>query len=515
MKKILSVVLILCLLSGISLAYGAHITDFTDVSPSHWFYSNVKAVVENGMFNGMSATEFGPDYHMTRGMFVTVLGRYAGESAEIPQPPDPDRTYGKITRTDVNLRSGPTTSSDKLATLSINTRVEILDTVTGSDDESYKWYKILWNALEGYIREDLMAPLEAGELGGDVLSDVSADSYYAPYVYWAINKGIAEKTGADTFSPEVNITREDICMMLYNYAAYRNYRLDPLTGAISFTDYSSIAPSRAAAVTALQRVNVVTGYPDGSFMPKASATRAEVCAFLVRFLDAISYKPDTSPSLDAGGNYIWGAQMPQGIAMNASYFDDACFIGHSLVVGMSNYFGAAAADFYCFNGSNVQSILSYSAFDTGVADADDPSTNRRGTLEEALKANNYGKVYIMLGTNEVGSAEYHKNVFYNGMSKIVDLVRSTQPNAPIYIISLTPVSESYSFSSESLNRDNIVFFNGALKQLCADKHCYYLNVFDLLADSRGYLPAGSTFDGVHITAYQYTVMKNYFLNHTA
>ena len=51
---------------------------FTDVMPGQWFYSAVEFVVENGYFNGMSETSFAPDEPMTRAMFVTVLGRFAG-----------------------------------------------------------------------------------------------------------------------------------------------------------------------------------------------------------------------------------------------------------------------------------------------------------------------------------------------------------------------------------------------------------------------------------------------------
>lgn len=51
---------------------------FDDVNRGDWFYDAVDYVVERGYFNGTSATTFSPDGAMTRGMFVTVLGRMAG-----------------------------------------------------------------------------------------------------------------------------------------------------------------------------------------------------------------------------------------------------------------------------------------------------------------------------------------------------------------------------------------------------------------------------------------------------
>ena len=48
---------------------------FTDVTPDNPYYSAIRFVYNNGLFIGMSDTEFAPDTTMTRAMFVTVLGR--------------------------------------------------------------------------------------------------------------------------------------------------------------------------------------------------------------------------------------------------------------------------------------------------------------------------------------------------------------------------------------------------------------------------------------------------------
>ena len=50
---------------------------FTDVLAGSWYASAVDYVRANGFFNGTSATTFEPNGTMTRGMFVTVLGRMA------------------------------------------------------------------------------------------------------------------------------------------------------------------------------------------------------------------------------------------------------------------------------------------------------------------------------------------------------------------------------------------------------------------------------------------------------
>ena len=54
------------------------INPFVDINEHDWFYYEVVYALQNGLFNGTSATTFSPHLSMTRGMVVTVLGRLAG-----------------------------------------------------------------------------------------------------------------------------------------------------------------------------------------------------------------------------------------------------------------------------------------------------------------------------------------------------------------------------------------------------------------------------------------------------
>jgi len=511
LKKSVAIALCLCVLLSLTPAFAANISDFTDVKTTDWFYSDVQYLVSHGMVNGISSTQFGPNSTMTRGMFVTILGRYAGETGTVPSENPGEIKSGKITASDVNMRSAPTTSSAVLGCLAKNTQVQILDLVPGSTDAKYKWYKILYSGKEGYIREDLMSPVSDGS-GSGALSDVPSNAYYAPYVYWALEKGIGEKTGSNSFSPESPITREDICCMLFNYAKVKHYTLPETSPAVTFTDASAISASRREAVSALQRGGVVNGYTDGSFRPKSSATRAEVSVMIVRFINSIAYKPDADPSVDPDGNYIWGRPVPEGITMNSSYLNDSCFIGHSLVNGMQMCFGLDQPDFYAVNSATTSSIVTYNKFKFPVPFEDENGQIRTtGTLSEALATKNYGKVYIMLGINEVLSS---KETFYSNMAYIVDMVRSLQPNAKVYLLAITPVSKNCSENSDYFHKDVLIGFNKTIQSVCADKKCYYLDLFSFLADSNGFLPASSCMsDGIHLVSSTYTSIKGYILSH--
>ena len=62
---------------------------YTDVTTDDWFYSAVEYTYENGLMNGVGATEFAPQGKMSRAMLVTVLGRLDGaEQKETSTFPD-------------------------------------------------------------------------------------------------------------------------------------------------------------------------------------------------------------------------------------------------------------------------------------------------------------------------------------------------------------------------------------------------------------------------------------------
>lgn len=55
---------------------------FTDVQSTDWYAEAVTYAVENGLFQGTSATTFEPNANMNRAMLVTVLYRMSGEQAK-------------------------------------------------------------------------------------------------------------------------------------------------------------------------------------------------------------------------------------------------------------------------------------------------------------------------------------------------------------------------------------------------------------------------------------------------
>ena len=268
-------------------AWAVSVSDFTDVSSGSWYYGAVSYVVDRGLFNGVSATEFRPGGTMTRGMFLTVLGRFAGV--------DPDAwRAGTVNASGVNMRSGPSTDSSVLATLDRGAAV----TITGKTNG---WYKVLRNDVTGYISAEYVTP------SYHRFEDVDYGAYYAGYVIWGYEKGIVNGTSDTRFSPNSNVTREQICKLLHGYAKAAGKTLAQNTEAVTFADQSSISSWAAEGVAALQRAGVIQGeQKDGvwTFRPGSNAKRSEAAAIFQRFASALSDSPqsETGTGSEFSGN---------------------------------------------------------------------------------------------------------------------------------------------------------------------------------------------------------------------
>ena len=119
--------------------------------------------------------------------------------------------------------------------------------------------------------------------GRSGFSDVTFNSYYEDAVTWAANNGIVNGTSTSTFSPNSNVTREQMAAILYRYAQYKKDNTSASSSLNSFSDHASVS---GYAVTPLQWAvaeKLVNGSA-GKLMPTGNATRAQVAAILHRFV---------------------------------------------------------------------------------------------------------------------------------------------------------------------------------------------------------------------------------------
>ena len=109
--------------------------------------------------------------------------------------------------------------------------------------------------------------------------DVSSSAYYAAAVSWASSEGIVNGTGADAFSPNASITREQLAAMLYRYAGEPSVSAD----LSAYTDTVDISPYASKAVEWCVAKGILSGKSATRLAPQDTATRAECAAMLQRF----------------------------------------------------------------------------------------------------------------------------------------------------------------------------------------------------------------------------------------
>ena len=200
-------------------------------------------------------------------------------------------------------------------------------------------------------------------------------------------------------------------------------------------------------------------------------------------------------SSSSGAQYEHLARCPVSWsdAVEDSYFNDALFIGDSLTDGLSAYGTLRNADYFGTVSATVSSVLS------------DPDLNT------ALAGGDYGKIYILLGINEMGSTV---SSWINRYETLIERVRSVQPDALIYIQTIFPVIAEKTWSEKVFSREKITAANDGLRLLADRAGCYLLDTHSAFADDSDRMPTTMTGDGVHLRPAYYAVWCDYLRTHT-
>ncbi|MDR2089538.1 MAG: S-layer homology domain-containing protein [Clostridiales Family XIII bacterium] len=121
--------------------------------------------------------------------------------------------------------------------------------------------------------------------GGASFGDVPANLWYTNGVLWAAENGIVSGVGDGLFDPNGQITREQLAVMLYNYAKFAGIDTGGAADLSGFSDGASVSSWAREALAWLVSEDLVGGKPGGVLDPAGTATRAEVATILQRFLE--------------------------------------------------------------------------------------------------------------------------------------------------------------------------------------------------------------------------------------
>ena len=159
---------------------------FRDVAQNSWYAGAVQYVTSSSLMNGTSSTAFSPNASMSRGMLMTVLARYAGES-----------TDGGT----VWYEKGMNWAKSK-----------------GVSDGSAPNANITREQLAAMLYRYAGEPDGAADLSAYTDAD-SVSSYAEKAVAWCVAKGILTGKTDTTLAPRATATRAECAAMLQRFAS--------------------------------------------------------------------------------------------------------------------------------------------------------------------------------------------------------------------------------------------------------------------------------------------------------
>ncbi len=183
------------------------------------------------------------------------------------------------------------------------------------------------------------------------------------------------------------------------------------------------------------------------------------------------------------------------------YFSDTLFLGDSRTVGFYLYAKIPGATYFARTSMNV-----YNVFDDKVSETKDTSSYN---LAELLSERKFGKIYILLGINEIGYS--HSSVVKN-YSTVIDYIRQYQPDAKIIIQSNMHVTKKKSDSNpNTFSNSRIDELNRRLSELADNKKIFYLGFEEIFDGADGAMSSEYSGDGVHLYAKCYKLWRDWII----
>lgn len=192
---------------------------------------------------------------------------------------------------------------------------------------------------------------------------------------------------------------------------------------------------------------------------------------------------------------------PEFVPAPEGYFKDALLIGDSRTVGIQMLGVIDDATFFSTVGLSVIGSCCTNADVSGYGSI---------TLPTLLQSKQFGKVYIMLGINDIGG---DLPTIANRYSELLDTVRQYQPNAIIYIMSNLHVTAAQDAKGSYVNNANIDTFNGYIKEFADDETLFYLDSNEYFDDENGKLNGEFSPDGIHFYASGYKAWGEWITQH--
>lgn len=118
--------------------------------------------------------------------------------------------------------------------------------------------------------------------------DVAKGQWYSDAVAWAAANGIVSGISATEFAPDSDISREQMALIIYRFAKMQGYNVSNVADISSFADTADVSDWALDAIRWANKTELVNGTSETTLSPKATATRAQVAAILMRFCENVA-----------------------------------------------------------------------------------------------------------------------------------------------------------------------------------------------------------------------------------
>ena len=192
---------------------------------------------------------------------------------------------------------------------------------------------------------------------------------------------------------------------------------------------------------------------------------------------------------DGSDEYMNIVVPEQASAVDDSYFEDAVFIGDSRMQGFRNLSGITKGSFVTAVGMELENFYTDSQIATAAGNV---------TVLDALKNINFSKIYMMLGTNELGAYDMSQ-VGESYRQVLADIKQlSSSPDPIVYVYSVIYVDEPLVTTGDYVNNTNVDAVNMEILKMCKKEGYHYINLNEVLSNGYHGLISGAAEDGIHL-----------------
>ena len=183
------------------------------------------------------------------------------------------------------------------------------------------------------------------------------------------------------------------------------------------------------------------------------------------------------------------------VTIDDSYFDHSLFIGESRTAGLY-YSGEFSSSDFLFDTQGTIGTVYDEAF--SLNDSIDM------TVTDALSYNEYDRVFLMFGMNELGWSSDDSFISY--YEDLVTLIKEVSPDTTIYIQSAVYVTEGYEEEVDWIENSHVDTFNELMQSICDGETVIYLDVNTAMTEN-GYLLSENSTNGFQFTKEYMSVWK--------